>query len=86
MDELLIGTVTHFFPRVSVAAIEVTDHDLKVGDTIRIIGHTSSFTEIVTSMEVDHAPVESAGVGDLVGVLVAERVRPGDQVYRALPR
>jgi len=44
MAEEEIGHITHFFPKISVAVIEVTAASLKVGETIRIKGHTSDFT------------------------------------------
>jgi hypothetical protein len=33
-------------------------------------------------MELEHAPVESANVGDSVGIQVSERAREHDEVYR----
>ncbi len=85
MTEDLIGTVTHYFGKVGVASIEITHGQLHVGDTIRILGHTSDFTQTIESMQIDHNPVESASTGDLVGVKVAERAREHDKVYRAPP-
>ncbi len=37
-------------------------------------------------MEIDHAPVEAASVGDLVGIRLSERARVNDLIFRALPR
>jgi hypothetical protein len=82
MDEQLVGTVTHYFPRIEVAAVKVTADELRIGDTIRVLGHTSNFTQNVHSMEMDYAPVETASVGDLVAIQVAERARVNDQVFR----
>jgi translation elongation factor EF-1alpha len=53
-----------------------------VGDTIRVAGAHSNFTQEVGSMELEHAPVESASVGDSVGIKVSERAREHDDVYR----
>ncbi len=85
MDEELTGRVTHYFPRVEVAAVEVTADELRVGDTIRVLGTTSNFTQEVDSLEIDHEPVESAQVGQLVGIRVAERARVNDLVFRIRP-
>ena len=41
MAEQLIGKVTHYFNKPQVAAIEITEGQLNVGDTIHIVGHTS---------------------------------------------
>lgn len=82
MDELLIGTVTHYFNGPRVAVVKLTDGDLAVGQEIHIIGHTTDFTERVSSMEVEHQKIETAKVGDEVAVQVTERARPHDQVFK----
>ena len=86
MDEVLIGKVINYFPRIEVAALEVAGHEMRLGDEIRILGHTTSFTQEVASMQIDNEPVTEAGVGDLVGIKVTERARPNDLVYRIAPR
>ena len=85
MSEQLIGTVTHYFGKAQVAGIEITEGELHVGDTIHVIGHTSDFTQQVESLQIDRAAVESAGVGDQIGIKVAEHAREHDKVYRVLP-
>jgi len=81
MSDESIGRVDSFFKNISVAAIDLTD-TLSVGDTIRIRGATTDFEIEVTSMQIDRAAVESAGPGDSVGIIVPERVRPNDIVYK----
>ena len=85
MSERLIGTVTHYCKGPSVAVVHVTEGELHQGDRIHILGHTSDFVEEVTSMEVEHQKVQTAGVGDDVAVRVIERVRVHDQVYKIVP-
>ena len=41
MDEELVGRVVKFFSKPSVAAVEITSGILRVGDSIRIKGHTT---------------------------------------------
>lgn len=79
--EKLVGRIAHYFNKISVGIIEVTDGELKVGDTIHIKGHTSDFTQQVGSMQVEHAPVEKAKKGDAVGIKVDAHVHEHDQVY-----
>lgn len=76
-----IGTVTHYFGHLSVAAINLTE-PLSVGERIRIKGHTTDLVETVRSMEIDHRPVEKAMPGDDVAINVSEHVREHDQLYR----
>ena len=83
MEELEeIGRVFKFFAKPSVAAIEITSGELKVGDTIMIKGETTDLTQKIESMEIDRVKVESAKAGQGVGIKVIERVRPNDRVYR----
>ena len=76
-----IGTVSHYFGHLSVAAVTLTD-TLRVGDRIHIRGHTTDVQQTVDSMEVEHAKVESAGPGDDVALQVADHVREHDKIYR----
>jgi len=82
MAEVEVGRVNKFFGKVSVAAVEVTKESIKVGDELHFKGATTDFTIQVESMQIDRAPVQEAKPGDLVGIQVPERVRPGDKVYR----
>jgi selenocysteine-specific translation elongation factor len=81
MSEEMIGTVSDFFARPVVAAIELTAA-LKLGDKIHIKGHTTDLELGVESMQIDNAPVDEAKAGDSVGVKIHERVRKGDTVYK----
>jgi len=85
MAEELVGEVTHYFGKARVAAIKITDGQLDVGDTIHIVGHTSDFTQKIDSMEIERAPIQSAKVGDEIGVQVVEHAREHDKVYRVSP-
>ena len=81
MAEEIIGTVSDFFARPVVAAIELTAA-LKVEDKIRIKGHNTDLELHVDSMQIENAPVKEAKAGDSIGVKVSERVRKGDTVYK----
>jgi len=78
--EIRIGKVVHFYNRINVAVVELTDK-LEVGETIRIVGHTTEFAQPVESMEINHQQVQSAGPGE-VAVKVWDFVRRGDEVYK----
>jgi putative protease len=85
MAEQLIGKVTHYFGKAQVAAIEITAGELHVGDTVRVVGHSSNFTQQIESMQVEHAPVQVAKVGDQIGLRVSEHAREHDQVFKVVP-
>ncbi len=77
-----IGRVSHYFTRIGVAAIDIKQGELKVGDTIHIKGHTTDFYQKIDSMQIEHQPVEKAQAGQSVGIKVSEQVRENDIVYR----
>ena len=77
-----VGTVTGYYTKIGVAAIHLTDGDLRVGDQIRIHGHTTDFTQPVDSLQVEHRSVEQSERGSEVALKVRERVRLHDQVFR----
>jgi len=81
-EEKSIGEVTHYFGKIGVMALVLTD-DLSVGDTVHIKGHTTDLILTVDSMQIEHETVPAAHTGDSIGVRVGEKVRPGDTVYRA---
>ncbi|MDP8248837.1 MAG: EF-Tu/IF-2/RF-3 family GTPase [Candidatus Tritonobacter lacicola] len=82
MAEVEIGKVAHYFGKPMVAAIELTGGTLKKGDTIRILGHTSDFTQVVESMQIEHETVETAKAGDSIGIKVKEHARQHDRVFK----
>ena len=84
MEKQEIGKVSHYFGGPSVAAIELSGK-LKVGDRISIVGHTTDLEMVVESMQIEHAAVQSAKVGDKIGVQVVDHAREHDQVYRVTP-
>jgi putative protease len=80
-EEIAIGRVEKFFGKISVAAIRITGGELKVGDKIKVKGHTTDFEQTVDSMQVEHATVPTAGPGAEVGIKVKEKVHEHDTVY-----
>jgi putative protease len=80
MPEVSIGKVTHYFGKISVAIIKLTE-PLKVGQTVHFKGAHTDFTQAVDSMQIEHVNVEEAKVGDDVGLKALEKVHEGDQVF-----
>jgi len=76
-----LGEITHYFPKVRAAVIKLNE-PLSVGDRIKIKGHTTDFTQAVTSLQIDRAPIQQAKKGDEIGLQVDSRVRRGDVVTK----
>ncbi len=82
MEEKEIGTVTHYYGKLSVGIVELSD-SLRVGETIHIKGHTTDVTQNVESIQIEHADATEAKAGDVIGIKVAQKVHPHDKVYKA---
>jgi len=82
MEEKKVGEVIKYFSKIGVAAIRLNEGALKVGDQIRIVGHTTDFTQTLESMQIENNSVQEAGPGADIGVKVKERVREHDVIYR----
>lgn len=80
--ENIVGVVTHYFPRVKAAAVKLKA-PLKLGDIVKIKGHTTDFTQAVNSLQIDRQPISTAKRGQEIGLLVDSRVRRKDVVCRA---
>ncbi len=82
-EKELIGRITHYFPKIGVAVVELSD-DVKVGDEIRIEGATTSFEQVIESIEIENEKVEFATVGQSIGLKVKDKVRLHDGVYKIM--
>lgn len=80
-EDKIIGNVIHYFSSIGVAIIKLSD-TLKIGDTIRIIGGETDFTQTVESMEIEKKKVDIANSKDSVGLKVEQKVKEGYKVYR----
>ena len=81
MEEMEVGKVSTFFAKPVVAGIDLTA-PVKVGDKLRISGHTTHIEFEVNSMQIHNVNVQEGKPGDSIGIKVPDRVRQGDRVYR----
>ena len=79
--ESQIGRVTHFYNKIGVAIVELSD-SLLVGDTIHISGHTTNLTQKIDSIQIEHQNIEKAEKGQEVGIKVTDEVRVKDLVFK----
>lgn len=81
MPDFKIGKITHYYEKIGVAVLELTD-TLAVGDTIRISGHGGEFTQTVNSMQIEHENVQTAKKGQAIGLKTDQEVKEGDEVFK----
>lgn len=79
--DIQIGTVSHYFDKLGVAVIDVTNQSLNVGDTIKFSGHDNEFTQTVDSLQMEHEKMEKVRKGDSCGMKVDKPVKEGDTLY-----
>jgi len=76
-----VGKVTHYFDHLSVAVMALTEL-IRVGDTLHFLGHSTDFKQQVTSLQIEHKPVEAAKPGEDVAMKVEQRVHPNDAIFK----
>ncbi len=81
MADVQIGTVSHYFNKIGVAALTLTG-ELAVGDIVKISGKDASVTQTVSSMQIKMEPVEKAKKGDDVAIKIDQPVKEGWKVFR----
>jgi translation elongation factor EF-1alpha len=84
MPETPVGKVEHYYPKVKAAAVRLTKR-VKVGDEVHIVGHGDDVKEKVTSLQLDHEPIQEGAPGQSVGLWVKDRVHEGDDVLLVTP-
>jgi len=82
--EIEVGRVIDYFAEVGVAAIAAETKGIRIGDVLRVVGHTTDVIFEVASMQVDHQDVRQIEAGETVGIKVNEKVRAHDKVFKVL--
>ncbi len=85
MERVKVGEVFHYFGKIGVAAIRLTDGALVVGDMIQVQGPSTNLTQTVETMQIEHDTVKRAEKGQEVGVKLKDRARERDLVYKVPP-
>ena len=80
-EKKLVGKITHYFTKIGVAVVELTDK-LSVGDMISVEGPNTNFQQKIDSMQIEHKNIKTAKKGDSIGLKVIDRVRETDSVYK----
>lgn len=81
MSGKLVGEVNHFYNRIGVAVIDLSD-SLQLGDQVHFLGRSTDFRQEVQSMQIEHESISEAGKGQEIAMKVERRVRNHDKVYK----
>jgi len=78
-----VGHIAHFFPKISVAVVEL-HAPLVTGDHILVKGPSTDFEQVVESMQIEHKNIQRAEAGQSVGLKTVQQVHERDIVYKKL--
>ncbi len=84
MEEMQVGKVTHYFEKIGVAVVKITEGSIKVGDEIHIKGHSTDFKQKVDSMQIEQDKVQVAEPGQDIGLKTSQPVRANDLVFKEI--
>lgn len=80
--KIILGRVANFFPKIKVAQISIDNSVLNEGDEIQIEGDTTGFLRLkAEGLRVERAEVKSAKKGEIVSLIVPQKVRKNDRIY-----
>jgi hypothetical protein len=80
----LLGKVRTYDAKTREITLDL-EEALTVGDGVRVKGRATDLIQRVERLRVGARGVQSALAGETVHVEVADRVRPGDAVYKVRP-
>jgi len=83
VEKKLIGKISHFYPKISVAVVDLED-TIRKGDKILIERASGSFEQVIDSMEIEHKQVVEATKGQSIGLRVNEKIREGAKVFKII--
>jgi hypothetical protein len=76
------GVITHYFDRIKVCVVKLTQGTVLIGDKLTIIGPKTKFVQKVWSLQIESEDVKVAKKGQLIGLKVDKLVAVGDKVYK----
>lgn len=78
-----VAKCTNYFSNLSVAEFLVESGDLRVGDSVVILGPTTGVVELtIEELRVGLKPVEVAEKGVACSIALPDKVRRGDRLYK----
>lgn len=80
-EKVLVGHVTHYYPKIGVALINLKHEGLKLDENIQIEGDKTFIEQKVESMEMDNKEIKKARKGEEIAIQVKEKVFNNDNVF-----
>ena len=84
MADNVVGKITHYFPKIKVAIVKLTNDDIKIGDMVILTAKNGErFKQKIKSMQIEHASIDIAKGGDEFGLETEKEVKANSQVIKA---
>jgi translation elongation factor EF-1alpha len=83
VEKKFVGNITHFFPKPSVAVVEV-ESVIKKGDKISVERGEDMFEQVVMSMQIEHENIAEAKPGQSIGLKLEQPTKEGAKVYKVI--
>ena len=85
LDEEIIeiGYVLHFFSKINVAVIKLSNR-LSIGDRILVKGPETDFEQTVESIQIDYKKLDKAEKGQSIGLKMTQHTRERDVIYKKI--
>ena len=77
-----LGKVVHWYDKIGVAVVKLAGA-LKVGDKIKVKRGETEFEDTVSSMQLEHQPVEAGKKGQEVAVKLSQPAKDGALICEA---
>lgn len=78
---ILIGTITHYYPKAKAASLYLKHRGLKLKENITIEGKTTFLEEEIKSMQIEGKDVKRGKKGEEVAIKLSQRARQNDKVF-----
>jgi putative protease len=80
-DNQPLGRVIHWYDKIGVAVIKL-DHPLRVGDRIKVKKGDDEFEDLVSSVQLDHRPIDNADAGAKVAIKLSKPTKEGALIFK----
>jgi U32 family peptidase len=81
VKKILLGEVTHYFPKIKVAEVYFGHKGIKLGQDVLIEGSDNYFQQKINEMEIKGKKINQVKKGDKVGIKVKKQVKKGDRIF-----
>lgn len=80
-EKVLIGHVSHYYPKIDVALINLEHQGIELNKNIQIESSKTFLEQKISSMQIENKDIEKAKKGQEIAIKVDKKVLKGDNVF-----